>query len=125
MKEKQREKKLDPMAMAFIPSSSRYCIANNAIPPTNTIAVGAPTGILIIEDGGKAQPSREKTGVSGYSLTIPHENKNNICRHPPDLVDEDASTEDDDNLPELSTLIGNKENGKAAGNPVTHDTPLH
>ena len=87
------------------------------------IRVGTLIGISTIEDGGKAQPGREKTGVSGYSLTTsPPKNKNNVCLHPPDLVEEDASKEDDDNIPELSTLIGNKENGKVTGNPVLHES---
>ena len=60
MKEKQRETKMEPMAMAFNPLSSRYSIVNNAIPPTNAIRRGALIGTSTTADGGKAQPIREK-----------------------------------------------------------------
>ena len=87
------------------------------------IRVGTLIGTSTIEDGGKAQPGSEKTRVSGYSLTTsPPTNKKYTCLHSPDLVDEDASKEDDNNIPELSTLIGNEENSKATGNPVLHES---
>ena len=115
---KTSKTKLNPMAMAFIPLSSRCQMANNASPPTNVIRRGALIGIPTTAYGGKAQPIREQTGVSGHSLTTsPPRNEHNACSHPPKLVDENQSEEDGDNLLASSSLIENDKDIEGGDDP--------
>ena len=96
---------MNPLAIAFIPLSSCCHIANSVINPTAIIGVSSTA------DGGKGQPIKEKTRVSGHSLTTL-----------PQLVDENKSEEDGDNLlASPSTMLTENDKGKkGSDDPVLY-----